>query len=229
MKKALAICFALILAASMSFSVFAAPGKFVSSPSGTPAPELTEVKNETAGCTAVVVLDPYSQRNLLPADQRLKMETAYDQIVTATNLTDLNAGLAPIAEQKNVATADLAVSDLFDLRYTNCPDHTQHGSSEIALKIDAPANFVALIQLKGDTWEVVENAVVTEENGELRFRLAVDGFYPLAVVVNAAGGDTPPTGDDSRIPLYAALMAVSAAALVIVLVFSKKKSKKKGV
>lgn len=70
MKKIIMICLAIAMVASMGISVFATTGGFVSSPSGKPAPELVDGKNESEECVAKIVITAYSDRDKLSEDAR---------------------------------------------------------------------------------------------------------------------------------------------------------------
>lgn len=221
MKKILVVSLMVAVLLVASVGAVAASSGFVSSPSGGSAPELVQGKNVSEDCEAILEITPYSERNDLPETLRVKMEAAYEQIIAAVNLDEMSPKLAEIAKNMNINAEDLAVSDLFDIYYTDCVEHDAHGQFDIVLKADALKRFVALLHLKGDTWELVENAEVKEVNGELHLYFSVEDFSPFAVVVNASG--TPATGESIMIYVSVAVMIVSAAVIVFVVVKSRKK------
>lgn len=223
MKKLLALCLAIIMVMSIGLTAFAAPGKFVSSPSGNSAPEFIEASNESEDCDADLVITPYSERHTLPEGMRQKFEEAYKDILESADLTKVCAALAALAKEKNIPVSDLAISDLFDIYYINCGDHDDHGYFDIVIKPEALAGFVALLHLKDGNWEIVKSAKVTNNGTHLTFR--VDDFSPFAIVVDTGdGSNMPQTGDNSNIALYIVIMVAAAISLVVIWKKSKKQS-----
>ena len=223
MKKVLAICLMMVMVLSMSVNVFAAPGGFVSSPSGNPAPKVVDFDPSDEECTAQLVITPYGDRHDLSDVLRAMLEKAYNSIVNSDDLTKLNAELAKIAADKNINGADLAVSDLFDIHVTGCDYLDEHVDFVISLDADTLSHFVGLLHMNKDgVWELVTDAEVVNNGEHLKF--SVDSFSPFAIVVDTSSGtpDAPQTGDNSMIHIYAILMAVSALALVVILVKNKK-------
>ncbi|MBR7132405.1 MAG: LPXTG cell wall anchor domain-containing protein [Clostridia bacterium] len=223
MKKLLALFIALVMVIGVNLTAIAAPGKFVSSPSGNSAPELIEFSNESEDCDADLVITPYSERHTLPEEMRQKFEEAYKDILEATDLTKLCTALATLAKDKGIPAGDLAISDLFDIYYINCGDHDDHGYFDIVIKPEALAGFVALLHLKNGNWELVKSAKVTNNGTHLAFR--VDDFSPFAIVVDTGeSSDLPQTGDNSNIALYIVIMVAAAISLVVIWKKSKKQS-----
>ncbi|MBQ7846893.1 MAG: hypothetical protein IJ344_01280 [Clostridia bacterium] len=227
MKKVLTILLMALMVVNMSVAAFAAPGSFITSPSRRPAPELIKGEPEEDECSAEVVITPYSERDTLPEALRLQMEDAYAQIVAATDLTTFSAELAALAEEKGIPATDLAVSDLFDIRYVGCDDHRDHsGYFEIVFKAETLKNFVGLLHLYNGEWELITNATKYEEDGEHYLSFKVEEFSPFAIVVNTGNADPnpPQAGIGNMIPVYASIMVVSAVAIVLIV----RKSKKQG-
>ena len=220
MKKLLAICFAVLLVASMSFQVFA-EGGFVISPSKKPAPEVDTFEPSDDECTAELIITPYKDRDQLPEDRKDRIEEAYDEISDSDDLTDLIDDLKDLADKKNIDGKDLAVSDLFDARTEGCDNnHDQHSPFDVVLEADTLSNFVGLAYKdENGKWILVEGATVV--NGDhLKFK--TDGFGPFAIIVDASKQGPSQTGDETMIGLYIAIMAVSAVAIVILVVKTKK-------
>lgn len=223
MKKILSICLMMALVVIMSVNAFAAPNGFVSSPSGTAAPDLVGATNESEDCTAGIIITPYSERDKLPKDVREKMEKAYEDIIDAADLTELNEDLAELAKEKGVDPEDLAVSDLFDISYSDCEEHDDHGHFDIVLKDSSLKGFVGLLHKNGDNWELVKDAKVKKVNGEWHLTFTTDDFAPFAIVVDtSASSSSPQTGDNSMINLYAAILAAVVFALIVLLIQSRK-------
>ena len=221
MKKLLAICFAVLMVASMSISAFATSGGFVISPSAKPAPEVESFEASSDDCTAVLIVTPYAERNTLTVDEKTQIESAYNEVVSSKDLTNLCEEMDNIASSKKIAGKDLAVSDLFDIRMEGCDvDHDQHGAFKITLTVDALSNFVCLLHRNADgSWEVIKDAKVVDGDS---LSFVADDFSPFAIVVDGSKQGPSQTGDETMIGLYIAIMAVSAVAIVILVSKSKK-------
>ena len=223
MKKVLAICLMMVMVLGVGAPAFAAPNGFVSSPSGNVAPTVSDFKPSDDDCEARLVITPYNDRRELPDTIRTIFEKAYNQITNADNLTELNAGLAKIANEKKIDSANLAIGDLFDIHPTDCDYHEGHVDFNITLDVDTLKHFVALLHMNKDgVWEVVENARVINNGEHLTF--SVDSFSPFAIVVEDSQdtSDTLQTGENSMIYVYATIMAVSALAVIVIAIKCKK-------
>ncbi len=236
MKKVFALFTVLLLVLSSSVTVFAAPGQFISSPSGEPAPELVEYSNSDPNCVAKLEITAYSDRNSLSESERAAFESAYNDIVNAEDVSSLNSDIAKIAEDKGIPSSNLAVSDLFNISYLDCVDHDEHGNFRIKLKDETFNNFVGLMYYDGSEWHLIEDAVLDSNGNYLTFTTKQLG--PFAVVVNAgedgnvllnvdgnAAGKSPQTSDDFS-ALWIVLMAVSAIGLAVVAFIFVKQSRK---
>lgn len=217
MKKVLTLCLAIMMVVAMAVPAFAGPGSFISSPSGNKAPELIEFTCD--GCSADVVVTAYADRYTLDDATRAKLEAAYATIVGTTDATTLNADLAKLAKEMNIDASKLAVSDLFDISYVNCPNHEGHGAFNITIKSEMLKGFVGLVHFNGESWDLVKDAKVV--NGNLVFTIA--DLSPFAIVVDTSA-DAPITGDSSNIGFYVAAMALSASALFVVVLKLKKRA-----
>jgi hypothetical protein len=220
MKKVLVVCLMMVMVLSMSVTAFADPDGFVVSPSKNPAPTIIEIVPDDDACTAQLVITPYAARDTLSAELKALIERAYNEIRSTGDLTKLSDELAAIAKDKNVNGTDLAVSDLFDLHIDGCLDHEDHVGNKVVLKADTLKNFVGLLHMTTDgQWELIENAKITENGKQIEFH--VDSFSPFAVVVNNGEG-APDTGDNSRIYIYTATMALSGLAVVAIVLKTRK-------
>lgn len=228
MKKVLVICLMMVMVVSMSVTAFAAPGGFVSSPSGNPAPTVVDFDPNDDDCTGWLVVTPYGDRHKLSDALRAMLEKAYNSIVNSDDLTKLNAELAKIAADKNIVGTDLAVSDLFDIHVTGCDYHDEHVGFDITLDADTLSHFVGLLHMNKDgVWELVTNAEVVNDGEHLKF--SVDSFSPFAIVVDTSSGtpDAPQTGDNSMIHIYAIIMVVSALAVIVIVRVRSRESNQK--
>lgn len=221
MKRVLSIFVAVVLMVSASFTVMAAPGGFISSPSGNLAPELVEFSSESEDCTATLVVTAYSDRETLPQEALEKIEKAYKEITNNVDLSKLCAGISEIAKEKNIPVARLAVSDLFDISYYDCDEHDEHGHFDITLKSESLEHFVCLLHLNGDKWEIVKDAKAEGEH----LVFDIEELSPFAIVVDAGEDyvNPPQTGDNSHITLYVIVMIACVLALVVLLGKNRKK------
>lgn len=212
MKKMAISLLALALAVCMPLTAFAA-GAFLSSPSNTTT-ELVDY-DFTDGCGATLIVTPYGERDTLDEDSRKTLEEAYGQIAGDKNLGNLSDELKDLAEKLGLDVTNLAVSDLFNIGYEGCDDHTDH-SYTVKLKPEILKNFVTVMQYVDGKWIVIENAKA--EGGYLT--MSSKYYGPVAIVVekgNTATGDSFPW-------IYLVMMVVSAAGLVAVSVMYKKKA-----
>ncbi|MBO5248088.1 MAG: hypothetical protein J6B54_02180 [Clostridia bacterium] len=223
MKKIFAILLMLSVLLSLSLTALAAPGSFVSSPTGNSAPTVESFKANDADCTGTLVVTSYGKRNELPQTYRTLLEKAYGEIVNSSDLTKLNADLAKLASDRNIKGSDLAVSDLFNVHVTDCDAHDGHYDFDIVLNAGTLNRFVGLLQMNLDgEWEYVSGAEVLSNGTHLKFSLK--SLSPLAIVVNTAssGTDSPPTSDNWMVYVYAGIAVVSAGAFIALWVTRKK-------
>lgn len=220
MKKVLASIFAIVLALTVTVTAIAAPGGFVSSPSGNKAPSLIDGKNTDEDCPAELEITPYADRDDLDDETQKEFEEAYKSIAENDDLTKISDDLGKIADDKDISPSNLAVSDLFDISYTSCDDHDDHGAFDITLDPEVLDGFVALMRFEDGEWVVVDNAKV--DGDHLKFTTEVLGQFAIVVNTGSGSGDAPQTND--TFPwVYIVLMAVSAIGLVVVAVMLKKK------
>ncbi len=220
MKKVVALVLALVMLYALSIPAFAAPDSFTVSPGTVGAPTLISFINETADCTADIIVTAYKDRAELTDDKETAIEEAYKDIIDAADLSALEASLADAANKLGISTADLAVSDLFDVSYNSCDVHDSHGSFTIQLKANTFSTFVKLLHYTGEAWEAVEGATV-DESDVLTF--TVDNLSPFAVVVNTKGADIPVTGDYSYI--FYGLMIIASLTGIAVIGYRAKKAR----
>lgn len=217
MKKILAICLMMLLVMNMSVAAFAAPGSFVISPSGRPAPGVVTFEPKDDGCIAVLVVTPYVDKDKLPDALKDQLEKAYNDILAADDLKNLCDDLADAAGKKN-----LKVSDLFNIHTTDCDAHDSHKDFDVVLEADSLKNFVGLMYRDSNgKWIMVKDAKVS--GNHLKFSLeGFQGSAPFAIVVGT-GTNAPQTGDIGSIYPYLIVMAVSALALIALVVIYRKK------
>ena len=212
----------IVMLVTLNVNAFAAPGSFVSSPSGNPMPQLISFVPGDSGCTATLIITPYSERDTLPADLQTLMNKAYSEIATSNDLTELEAELAKLAASKSIKGTDLAVSDLFDMRTVGCDVHVHHNSFTITLSAETLKRFVGLLHMTTDgEWELISNAKVLDEGKTLQF--TVDDFSPFAIVVDTSENGGPNTGDNSMIHVYITVMAICAVAIVVIVAMDRKR------
>ena len=223
MKKIVMICLALIVMASMSLSVCANQGGFVSSPSANSAPTLEFGKNESEDCVSELSIAAFSDRDQLSEEARKNIEEAYAMIMGTQDLSTLNAGIADLAKALQVDVASLAVSDLFDISASSCEGHEDHGHFDITLKAETLTNFVCLLHYYNGEWEIVEGAEVTNNGEHLEFD--VDEFSPFAIVVSTGNAPVQPTPKKiwPTVVIASASTAAAGGAVYLALWYRKKK------
>ena len=221
MKKVFAICLAVVMVFALGINVMAAPNNFVESPSNDRAPIIIEGTDNNGDCTTIVVVTPYGDRENLTPEQKENFENAYNQIVNADNLEEMFSGITSIVSPGTVIT-DLAVSDLFNMSYSDPNYKGGPGSFKIELPSETLSGFVGLIQFIDGKWSVIEGAVVNGNN----LSFTVDQLGTIAVVVDRtkAESTSPITGAPlTNYVIYSAVFAVVAFAAAVV-VFTKKKA-----
>lgn len=217
MKKLLVLCLTAIMVMSMSLCVFAAPGNFVNSPTANTAPIVIEVKPISHDCSGGLVVTPYSQRYELPEEERAAIEAAYAEIIAAIDLTKFCDIFAAHVNKQKIDAADLAVSDLFDVRVVNCTHHEPHDGFIITVELGAGIleNFAGLLHCHNGEWEMVESAKVGADGKTLTFQ--VDELSPFAVVVDTTS-PAPDMGDSANLMLWGIVAFMSVAALSVVVI-----------
>ena len=180
MKKVLIFCLVMVLAFSMSLTVVADDGGFVSSPTGKAAPTLVSFTSESEDCEGSLSITSYTDRAQLSEDACKAMEDAYAEIKANFDLSVLNSQLGRIAADMGIPVSHLAVSDLFDISLESDEDHDEHGAFTVKLKSESLANYICLIHYVEGAWEVVEDAEVDKDGRILTF--TEDEFSPFAIV-----------------------------------------------
>jgi hypothetical protein len=184
MKKFFVVFMISILVLSMSLPVFASLGSFISSPSGNQAPEIIEAENRSKKCESVISVTAYANRDQLSEESRAEIEAAYATIKSTEDVLTLNASIADYAAEAEVGTYELAVSDLFDISHSDCPEHDKHKHFEVAIATETMDKFVCLLHYKDGEWTVVDGAKLNRKKGMLEFE--TDEFSPFAIVVSVA-------------------------------------------
>ena len=211
MKKIFALLMTVVLVVAMSVPAFAALGEFISSPSGVPAPKLVDYKPLTHECKAKLVVTPYTERHTLDDATRALIEKAYNDIVNSQVINNqLKEELVKLAADLKIDYTALAIGNLFDISYFDCPEHSGHKGFTITIKPEVADNFVGMLHLNAEgKWELLE-ASFDEANKTITF--TVDNLSPFAIVYNTKPGSSS-TGDSSNMWIYVTLMVVSVAAL----------------
>ena len=221
MKKILTVSLAIVMLVCINLTAFAAPNGFVSSPTGNGAPTVVEFKPANDQCTAKLVITPYGDRGNLPQVLQELMQKAYDAIVNAKDLTELNADFAKLVKEKGVDPKNLAVSDLFDIQVPDCDFHDGHTEFDVVLTAETLKHFVGMLHMnKNGQFEFVSDAKVVGDH----LHFSVESFSPFAIVVDTSVEDTPTTGDDATVYICTATLIVSALGIVVIGIKSKKQS-----
>lgn len=204
-----------IVALSLSFSAFAAGGSFVQSPSANDTPEIENSSSEDHECDGSLIIVAYADRSKLSEEDRAKLEKAYQRINGVKNLTSICSELKALAAEKGIPTANLAVSDLFDI--SDKHDDVEDATFQVSLKAETLGNFVALLHFVDGKWEIVDDAKVVYEDDEAYLKFTTKGLSPFAVVVDT--GKVLPESDNTALIVTLVIISVAeAAALVTILI-----------
>lgn len=223
MKKIITLVLAITLVVVSGICAFAAPAGFVESPT-VDTPALDSYENESAGCTAEIIVTPFVRIDELDDAKEQENRDAYDEIVN--NDDSFAKAMAKLAASKNLDVSVLAVSELFDVSYYETAGHDEHGAFTISIKVDNLDNFTGLLHRYNGKWVVVENATV---NGNI-LTFTVDDLSPFAIVVDTSD-DAPIT--DVEIPntyaqvsaqtvIFAAAIVVSSGMIIAIVARQKK-------
>lgn len=226
MKKFAVVCLTLVVLMSLSLTVLAAPGAFVSSPSGNAAPEMKDFEAVSEDCTGSLKITSYADRANLDEATRLALEKAYAEISNPVN-NSFATVLAKLAKELNTDVSELSVSDLFDISVWDCTHHEPHEGFVITLASENVANMVAVLHYNVDTWEIIELNELDKEAGTVTF--TTPSLSPFAFVVdtnpanNVVDEPSEPTNIGLFIGIAAGVVAAAAIAFLIVLVIKRKK------
>lgn len=221
MKKVLTLLLTIVMVLATCCTAFAAPVGFVSSPTSNNAPVVTDTENPSEDCEAIVLVIPYSRRGELEENFRTDIENAYNSIKNKEADDSLLAVLSTISGALGIDVGDLAVSDLFNVSFTNCDTHDDHETSTVTVDADTLAHFTGLMCWINGTWHKVEGAAVSADGTSLVFPVKAEGPYAIVVDKNAVG--SPSTGDEGISPVWFVLMAVSAVGLAVIAVVAVKR------
>lgn len=220
MKKVLAVLMVMVMVFAMALPAVAATDNFTKSPSGNPAPEVEKVEPTDENCTAVIVVTPYAERNELDEESCDVIEEAYDTIKNNKDGSSLEEALKELATEEHPYDV-LAISDLFDVDYSNCDLHKEHKPVNVLLSAETLDHFAGLLVYVGGEWKIVKGAAVDKEEANLKF--LAEEFGPYAIVVDSTfAGDSADTGDAGISWIWFVLMGVSAAGLITIAVVYRK-------
>lgn len=220
MKKLCSIVLMIAMVCTLAFSVNAAPGVFLSSPSNNRTPIIIDFECSDSNWNGEIYITSYGDRNVLELIEREKFENAYDSIRNSSSISDLIPGISDIASNLNVSADNLGISDLFHIGVSDITD----GIFKIKLDSDTIKNFVGLVYFEDGEWKIVEDAYI-DDDGYLVFSTKLPGTYATIVDVDNSIVDIPITGDAFSWALVA-IMAVSAAGIVVLVVSYRKKTVK---
>lgn len=178
-KSVVAIISLLVIALTLSIAASAAPGAFVQSPSNNGAPTVIEASNKD--CSGEIVITAYRDRANLSAAEVAALEAAYATISD----NSIKSTLQTIADDNKIDVSILSVSDLFNMGYKNCADHSGHGAFDVVLEAATLENFAALLVYENGAWKVVEDAKI--KDGKLEAEISA--FGPYAIVVHDGSVD----------------------------------------
>ena len=216
MKKVLTIISIVLLLLCSGLSTFAASGSFTASPGAKQAPELVDSENVAEEkCEAEVKVVAYAERNTLNAQEKTKIEAAYQDIASTNDLGTLGYDVKALANSLNYSSNQLFVSDLFAISYAGCDVHEDH-EFVVTIEPDSTKNYVGVLRYANGVWVLVDDAVC--ENGEITF--SMEDPSPFAIMVHdgsaSAGAQTGSFADSEMKVLAICLVCVSIIGIGIV-------------
>ncbi len=218
MKKLFAIFLMVVMVCTMSLSVAAAPGVFLQSPSFNKTPIIIEFECSDPDWKGEIYITSYGDRNILDIIEREKLEDAYESIRNSNGVSSLIPDIADIAENLNVSTDNLGISDLFHIGISDSTD----GKFKIKLDADTINNFVGLVYYEDGKWHVVDDAMV--EGEYLVFTTELPRAFAIVVDVDDSVIDVPITGNVLSWALVSVMVA-SAAGIVFLVISYRKRTK----
>ena len=224
MKKI--VLFVMVLALTLSWSL-AVSANFVPSIEAKPAPEVSGATDE-AGEAIQMVIVSLANKDELPEEAKQALETAYNQIVNAKDISEVSATIKEqieeLAENAGVKAEDLVASDLFDLSPENLGEATENGEYNVSLAVPSLKNFVCLLHYVDGEWEVVSNAKVSADGKNLEF--SVDGFSPFAIITASPDAVVDPARKPVPLVVWILIgILVGALIDVAIIFFMEKKAK----
>ena len=216
MKKVLTIISIVLLLLCSGLSTFAASGSFTASPGAKQAPELVDSENVAEEkCEAEVNVVAYADRDTLDAQERTKMEAAYQAIASTNDLGTLGYDVKALANSLNYSSDQFFVSDLFAVSYADCDAHMSH-EFVVTIEPASTKNYVGILRYANGVWMLLDDAVC--EDGEITFYM--DAPSPFAIVVHDggmhAGAQTGSFADGEMKILAICLVCVSLIGIGIV-------------
>lgn len=150
------------------------------------------------GCHRKIVVTPYYLKETIESDKsRSDIDIAYQMIMEAEHVSDLNSGVIPVANAKGATDDDLFIRDVFDITTYYCP--LQGNTIEITLTTEELSRYICLLHYVDGEFEIVPEAYVVIDDCHLYLR--VDKLSPFAVVLASDYSYAPvsPAEDDGCI------------------------------
>ena len=218
MKKTFAIILMFAMVCAMSLSVGAAPANFLQSPSYNKTPIIVDFECSDPNWKGDIFITSYGDRNVLDLVDREMLESAYNSIRDASNISSLIPDISGIASNLNVSPENLGISDLFHIGISDSTD----GKFKIKLDSETIKNFVGLVYYENGQWHVVDGATIEDEY--LVFTTELPRAFAVVVDVDNSIIDVPVTGDVVSWILIS-VIAVSAAGMIVLFVSYKRKNR----
>jgi len=218
MKKTFAIILMFAMVCAMSLSVGAAPANFLQSPSYNKTPIIGDFECSDPNWKGDIFITSYGDRNVLDLVDREMLESAYESIRDASNISSLIPDISGIASNLNVSPENLGISDLFHIGISDSTD----GKFKIKLDSETIKNFIGLVYYENGQWHVVDGATIEDEY--LVFTTDLPRAFAVVVDVDNSIIDVPVTGDVVSWILIS-VIAVSAAGMIVLFVSYKRKNR----
>ena len=227
MKKIIGLMLVVVLALSISVTVFAAETDFVPSINEKSAPEITKITVTTIDgefvcqqheeCVIVTPVSEITEEDRLSDATKNLLVEMFNKIKAAAKLSDVFTGYS---EVDNMVVRDLFdVSSICDGLDAVFPKDGTTIEITFDLGVSAKTNVMAFAYRNG-AWDRVK----LTNNGDGTVSSDFTHFCPVAfLVAESETGLSPDTGDASNIALWITLLVVSVAAIITLVVITLRK------
>ncbi len=221
MKKVFSCVMALLLIATLSVTVLAAPSDFVPSVQMKPGPSIVEQETidgvpgaaiivmpdgrEVAVPEGSIVITPIGDKDKADDETKKALEDAFNKIQNAESLEDLMDGLQDILDQiaNGTDVKDLIITDLFHVGLDGEYSELLEDGGELRVRLDGQDGLIAALKQNGDKWSAIYGDMFVD-NGDGTYTLIIKdlGVYAFFRDVIGSSADyddpdhaSPQTGD----------------------------------
>lgn len=143
---------------------------------------------EPDDCVYELIVTSYIDKDTIESDEsKQQIQEAYEMILEAEDVSDLDEDIIEIAHNLGAETEDLVVRDLFDVTMYHREESEHHSEAvhikNVAFTIKAQDldNFVCLLVYHDGKWDVVKNVEVIKDENLLN--VLTEELSPFALIV----------------------------------------------